>query len=72
MDRRKVSYTEHRSEGQIGHCFLITGGMMSQAIAIVERQDGTIAEIPVRDVQFIDIPMWSKIGEGESNDGRAD
>lgn len=51
--RRKVSYKEFET-AQEGYCLLITGGMMSPPIAIIERHDGTLTEIPINKVQFLD------------------
>lgn len=52
-ERRPVSYKEFDSAYK-GYCLMFTGGMMSPPIALVERHDGTIARIPVEDIQFID------------------
>jgi len=51
--RRKVSYNEFDT-AQEGYCLLITGGMMSQPIVIIERYDGTMTRVPIEDVQFLD------------------
>lgn len=54
MDKlRSVSYKEF-DVWQQGYCLLITGGMMSEPIMIVERHDGTITTIPINKVQFND------------------
>ena len=63
MDRRKVSFKEYGGAAQIGYCLLVTGGMMSPPIAIVERHDGTMTEIPIHNVQFMDIPQWANLTE---------
>lgn len=60
MERRKVSYKEYDVAG-IGYCLLITGGMMSPSVAIVERPDGTMVELPIGRVQFMDIPQWANL-----------
>lgn len=51
--RRKVSYRELETT-QEGYCLLLTGGMMSQPIAIIERSDGTMTRVPIECVQFLD------------------
>ncbi len=51
--RRKISYKEFDT-AQEGYCLLITGGMMSPPVVIVERHDGTITEVPLGKVQFLD------------------
>lgn len=51
--RRKVSYKEFET-AQEGYCLLITGGMVSPPIAIIERHDGTLTEIPIGKIQFLD------------------
>ena len=51
--RRKVLYKEFETT-QEGYCLLITGGMMSPPIAIIERHDGTLTEIPIEKIQFLD------------------
>jgi hypothetical protein len=55
--RRKVSYKEFET-AQEGYCLLITGGMMSPVSAIIERYDGTMTEIPIDRVQFLDADAW--------------
>ena len=50
---REVSYKEFASWQQ-GWCLLVTGGMMSETIMIVERSDGTVTQIPISKVQFND------------------
>lgn len=50
---RAVSYKEFDTWQQ-GWCLLITGGMMSEVVMIVERNDGTITQIPTSRVQFND------------------
>ena len=50
---REISYKEHDTWQQ-GWCLLVTGGMMDGAVVVVERQDGTIIDIPIRNVQFND------------------
>jgi len=60
VERRKVSYKEFEV-AEIGYCLLITGGMMSPPIAIVERPDGTMAKVPIERVQFMDIPCWANL-----------
>ena len=50
---RSVSYKEFDTWQQ-GWCLLVTGGMMSEPIMIVERHDGTITQIPINKAQFND------------------
>lgn len=50
---REISYKEHDTWQQ-GWCLLVTGGMMDGAVVVVERHDGTIIDIPIRNVQFND------------------
>ncbi len=50
---RSVSYKEF-DVWQQGWCLLVTGGMMSEAVIIVERHDGTVIQIPIGRVQFND------------------
>lgn len=50
---RPVSYKEYDTWQQ-GWCLLLTGGMMSEPVMIVERHDGTITQIPINKVQFND------------------
>lgn len=56
-NRRSVVYTEYGHKGNKGHCLLVTGGMMSPPIAIVERHDGTVTQIPITDIQFVDVAI---------------
>ena len=51
-DPRLCSYREY-GEHHGGKCHLITGGMMSPPVAVIEREDGTLTEIPIADVQLI-------------------
>jgi len=56
--RRKCNYREqYDGPWQVGHCLLITGGMMDGETAVVERTDGTMASIPIRHVQFADVEL---------------
>lgn len=58
MDKRRpVSYKEFDT-AQNGYCLLLTGGMMSPPIALVERHDGTVAQIPIERIQFLDADAW--------------
>lgn len=50
---RPVSYKEYDTWQQ-GWCLLVTGGMMDGPVVVVERHDGTIVDIPIRNVQFND------------------
>ena len=50
---RSVSYKEFDTWQQ-GWCLLVTGGMMSESVMIVERDDGTVTQIPIDRVQFND------------------
>jgi hypothetical protein len=59
-DRRPVSYKEFDT-AQKGYCLLITGGMMSEPVAIVERYDGTVTQIPIDKIQFLDSDAWVSI-----------
>jgi len=57
MNGRPISYKEF-DIAQKGYCLLITGGMMSEPIAIVERYDGTITELRLPCIQFLDSDAW--------------
>jgi hypothetical protein len=67
VERRKVSYEEF-DIAEVGYCLLVTGGMMSPPVAIVERPDGTMAEVPIGRVQFLDIPQWRNVKGGPKDE----
>lgn len=50
---------------EIGFCLMITGGMMSAPTAVIEKLDGTLANIAITDVRFIQAPKT----EGGDTDG---
>ena len=60
-----MSYKEFET-AEVGYCLLITGGMMSPPVAIVERPDGTMAQVPIERVQFMDIPQWANLEADEA------
>lgn len=60
-----MSYKEFET-AEVGYCLLITGGMMSPPFAIVERPDGTMVELPIGSVQFMDIPKWANLEATEA------
>lgn len=58
---RPVRFEEF-NEWKKGTCLLITGGMMSDSVMLIEREDGTIATILIGDVQFTDRETLKNIG----------
>jgi len=48
---RTIEYKEN-GEQKVGQLLMLTGGMMSDPIALVERKDGTIAKIDVENIRF--------------------
>jgi hypothetical protein len=60
MERRNCEYKQFDTK-HVGFCLLVTGGMTSQIVAVIERLDGTVTIVPVTDVQFLDIAPWNKI-----------
>jgi hypothetical protein len=68
--RRRCTYKEFDT-AQVGHCLLITGGMVSAPDAVIEREDGTMTRVPIELVQFTDIKPWTNIDpikEDETNE----
>ena len=69
-NRRLVIYTENGQKGY-GHCLLITGGIYNPPIAVIERNDGTMTEIPIKDVQFVDgATQWKSEPKAKPELGR--
>ena len=66
-DRRPISYTEF-NVAQTGYCLLITGGMMSDLVAIIERYDGTVTQLPISKIQFLDSDAWYSRNLGGRNE----
>jgi hypothetical protein len=58
-ERRPISYKEFET-AQRGYCLLLTGGMMSPPVGIVERHDGTMVQSPIEKIQFLDADAWEE------------
>lgn len=52
-DRRRCAYRELDAWHE-GHCLLITGGMLAEPSAVIERHDGTVTIVPAKHIQFLD------------------